>query len=518
MRIAGMIGHDNSATPAAADLFNQLPVGARYIEQALGMVADFLMRGEAIRAARVSLDNPALGRRLYVERSRAEREWARGAPLRQRLSYGPATIGLIEVDLDQGSNDAFATQDAMAQLAPPFARYCRRAEVERWSMAEYGVPLAFVGGSPALLAHETALERASLSDLPVLLTGEFGTEKLLSALSIHCLGERARGPLVEVNCAEPRGDPAAWFSAAERGTLFLNGIERLARCHQERLPLYMRSHLGQWLKGPGAGDVRVIASTCEDLVDAAADGRFSRALLAEIDMLNLAVPPLRLRRTDIEPLVDWTLRRNGFDPAQKKSPALIALLQQYDWPENLVELERVIMRLVVMTDGLPIRCSDVQRYAPWIAGPGQGAGSARSGSEAPVSAPGPIEAPDWAQRVFADDQEALGSVHPCLRRALAHLARHYGEPLSIGGLASLSHASASHLGYLFRTELGMSFKMLQARLRILHAQRLLAHRDRLPITELALMLGFADLSHFEKTFRKQVGISPSAYRRAHQGQ
>jgi len=507
-----MIGQNHPVPPAPGDLFQRLPAGAKFIEQALGAVADFLVSSKAILATRIDLDDPIFGRRLLVERKRTDREVREATPLRQALRYGPATIGHIEVYLEHGSTAAFETQETLARLAPPLARYCRRGEVERWSLAEFGLPLAFVGGSPALLGFEAALERASLSDLPVLLTGEFGTEKLLSAMSIHRLSERGNGPFTEVNCAEPHGDPGTWFAAAERGTLFLNGIERLARCHQERLPLYLRSHLGQWLKGPGAGDVRVIASTCEDLVEAAAAGRFSRALLAEIDMLNLAVPPLRVRQADIEPLVDWTLRRKGFDPAQKKSPALIAQLQQYDWPENLVELERVIMRLVVMTDNLPIRRSDIELYASWIVGSERASEPPKPEPFAPVA----TTMPDWAQLIMAGDHDTLGSLHPCLRRALAHLARHYGEPLSITELASLSHASPSHLGYLFRTEMGMSFKTLQARLRILHAKRMLIDRTRLPITELAMMLGFADLSHFEKTFRKQVGISPSAYRRTNQ--
>lgn len=495
------------------DVFARLPAGAQFTGDALGAIAELLIANRAIVGAQLQIEIPTLGQTHHVTRQCADRALLPTTPLRQPLSYGAHNLGFIEVDIALDCTTAFETRELIARLARPLARFCRRCEVEQWSLTQFGLPLAFVGGSPALLSFEATIERASLSELPVLLTGEFGTEKLLSAMAIHRLSERGNGPFVEVNCAEPEGDPAAWFAAAERGTLFLNGIERLARAHQERLPLYMRSHLGQWLKGPGAGDVRVMASTCDNLVEAAAAGRFSRTLLAEIDMLNLVLPPLRQRRADIEPLVDWTLRRKGIEPALKKSPAMIAQFESYDWPENLVELERVIMRLLAMTEVAPITRQDIEAYVPWIVHRERCVESPdRSKPAAPPSA-----TPDWAALLLRDDYDALATLHPCLRRALAHLAQHYGDALSIAELASVSHASASHLGYLFRTELGTGFKTLQARLRILHAQRLLTERERLPITELALMLGFSDLSHFEKTFRKLAGISPSAFRRSQQG-
>jgi DNA-binding NtrC family response regulator len=508
-----MISQDHSAPSIPDDFFQSLPAGIQFIEAALGAVAEFLISTKAIHSARLIINDIAFGSRFSVERSRNKHTAAQVAPLIQPLRYGALTIGAIEVDVAQNSMSVFEVQEILAFLSRPLARFCRRCDVERWSLAQFDLPLALVGGSPALLTFEAALERASLSDLPVLLSGEFGTEKLLCAMSIHRLGERGNGPFIEVNCGEPLGDPAAWFASAEGGTLFLNGVERLARSHQENLPHYMRSHLGQWLKGPGAGDVRVISSTCENLVESAAAGRFSRTLLAEIDMLNLILPPLRLRIPDIEPLLDWILRRNRVNPAQKKTPAMVSLLQRYDWPENLVELERVAIRLVVMTGDAPIERADIQRHAPWII--------SQEKTAAPFAPARPAIAAsvprDWPALLMNGDYDALASLHPCLRRALAHLARHYDEPLSIAELASLSHASASHLGYLFRTELGIGFKMLQARLRVYNAQRLLTDRNRLPITELALMLGFSDLSHFEKTFRKQVGVCPSAYRRANQG-
>lgn len=511
---AAMKPQNQSVPTIPDDAFARLPAGAQFTGEALDIIANLLIANRTILAARLQIHNPTLGRTYSAERQRPERSSCAISVLRQPLRYGANTLGFIEVDIPLDCTRAFETQDILARLARPLARFCRRGEVEQWSLAQFGLQLAFVGGSPALLAFEASIERASLSVLPVLLSGEFGTEKLVSAMAIHRLSERGNGPFVEVNCAEPQGDPAAWFAAAERGTLFLNGIERLSLAHQDRLPLYMRSHLGQWLKGPGAGDVRVMASTSDDLVEAATVSRFSRTLLAEIDMLNLVVPPLRQRRADIEPLIDWTLRRNGIDPASKKSPAMIAQFERYDWPENLVELERAIIRLVTMTESAPITRQDIAALVPWIVHPER---AAEPPDQRPLPAMQAPSAPDWAELLLRDNLDALAALHPSLRRALAHVARNYGEALSIGELASLSHASASHLGYLFRTELGMGFKTLQARLRILHAQRLLIERDRLPITELALMLGFSDLSHFEKAFRKQTGVSPSAFRRARPG-
>ncbi|WP_456297712.1 helix-turn-helix transcriptional regulator [Elstera litoralis] len=94
-----------------------------------------------------------------------------------------------------------------------------------------------------------------------------------------------------------------------------------------------------------------------------------------------------------------------------------------------------------------------------------------------------------------------------------YLGEHYAQPVSLDELASHAHVSRSHLSFLFRTELHTAFKTLLGRLRVQKASELLSTDLRQPITDVAMSVGFADLSHFEKSFRRQWGKSPREFRR-----
>ena len=106
-----------------------------------------------------------------------------------------------------------------------------------------------------------------------------------------------------------------------------------------------------------------------------------------------------------------------------------------------------------------------------------------------------------------------GRLHDALGRALAYLGAHYEEPITLAQLASHAGVSPSHMGYLFRTSIGMPFKVLLGHIRIQKARELLAEDPASNVTEIALRVGYADLSHFERRFRRIVGQSPREFRR-----
>jgi len=175
-----------------------------------------------------------------------------------------------------------------------------------------------------------------------------------------------------------------------------------------------------------------------------------------------------------------------------------------------VELERVIARLAVMTDGRPIRREDIVAHAPWIVGPPD-AGSDRG--SAPAAPPAPHGEDHWVRCAISKDTTALAGLHDALRRSLLYLGENYAEPISLDHLTRQVHVSPSHLSFLFRSELQTSFKTLLGRIRVLKAQEILAADTRRQITDVSMSVGFADLSHFEKSFRKIVGLSPREFRR-----
>lgn len=427
--------------------------------------------------------------------------------LRFPISYAGIELGELLLEMPV----PVAADDPAREALRHFARHCglivKRFEVRRWAEQRLGRPLMLVGMSKPLRELERFLEVAARGDLPVLLRGEFGTEKAPIAATVHCCGTNAAGPFVQVECADASGSPGAWMEQAAGGTLFLNGIDELDPRLQQQLPQYLPSRLDQWLPSRRPEVVRLIASTTADLHALAGEGRFSRALLAELDFLSATIPPLRDRTGDIEALICQALERNGYRAEEKRTDALVAMCEAHSWPENLFELERVIARLAVMTEERPIQRGDICRHAPGlVADPGEEGedGGAAEGADVAY----------WVRAAVGGDRAALDGVHEALVRALVHLGRHYAEPLTLPELASHANVSPSHLTFLFRIGIGMPFKALLCHVRVHRACELLAADARRSITDVALSVGFSDLSHFERSFRRIAGQSPREFRRA----
>jgi AraC-like DNA-binding protein len=440
------------------------------------------------------------------------------------IRYAGVALGALSLSWADSVSTASSGFLAFESFARRCAYLVKRYEVQRWALERLGRSLLLVGNCEAIHQVEAFVERAADSGLPVLLQGEFGTEKTHIAAALHCCGHRRDGPFVEVVCAAPVGEPADWFRRAAGGTLFFNGIDELAPALQGQLPQFMHSRLGQWLHASGAADTRVVASTSVDLRRQVEEGLFARVLLAELDFLSVCLPPLRERGADIESLVIDALARHDPGIDHKFSDDLIAVCRAHSWPENLFELERSIARLAVMTDPQPIRRTDVLRHAPWLASApwdtaepepsSQDDGHVHEHVPEQAAADEDVHAQRWVQPVLSRDLGMLGRVHDGVRKALLYIGERYPEPISLGQLAEQAHLSPSHLSYLFRNDLKTPFKPLLQRIRIEKAKELLAcAHGRTRITEVALSVGFTDLSHFEKSFRRLTGKSPREYRR-----
>lgn len=453
---------------------------------------------------------PANTERRTRARSLEEPTW-RPLP----ISYASRELGELRLPW----LDAAYWEQCVA-LARRCGRLVKRHQVLRWSTERLGRPLQLAGDSEPLRRLEAFVEIAAGNELPVLLRGEFGTEKALVAASIHCAGPRPETPFVEVIGAHPEGTPARWFRQARGGTLFFNGIDELPLALQTALSRYLHSRLDQWLVAPAGAQVRVIASTTADLGAGVVEGRFSRSLLAELDFLSVTIPPLRERMGDLEALVDSALARGGHARDPERTQVLAAICRDHAWPENVFELERVVARLAALTAGRPASREELARHVPWqVAPPIEVAGadlpdaaptSPPDGDASAVSPSVPLQ--HWVDCALALDPSRLSHLHPCLRKALMHLGHHYARPMSLHELAASAHVSPSHLGFLLRDIAGTSFKPLLQAIRLERAKALLRDDPHLRITEAALSVGFMDLSHFEKSFRRFVGRTPRQFR------
>jgi transcriptional regulator with GAF, ATPase, and Fis domain len=233
-----------------------------------------------------------------------------------------------------------------------------------------------VGNSPALLSLLRKVERVASTDATVLIQGETGTGKELIARALHDSGPRKHRPLVKVNCgavppslleSELFGHVKGAFTGAidrrvgrfelaNGGTLFLDEIGELPLETQVKL---LRVLQEQEFEPVGSSrtvrvDVRIIAATNRDLNDEVRGGRFRSDLFFRLNVVPLAVPPLRERAEDIPLLVTYFLSRFGkkfgrtIDGVTRDT---VAFLTKYPWPGNVRELQNVIERAVVLSPG-----------------------------------------------------------------------------------------------------------------------------------------------------------------------
>ncbi|MBB5735090.1 transcriptional regulator with GAF, ATPase, and Fis domain/AraC-like DNA-binding protein [Xanthomonas arboricola] len=482
----------------------------------LGKIAAELSQSEILNGATCAFVGVAQSDPLAPDQANDQATIVRCLP----VQHARQVLGTLHVTPAHGGMAAQA-MTLCRQIAKCCAYLIKRDAARTLAEDRLARSLMMTGVCEEVWMIDAFVEQAADSRLPVIVRGEFGTEKEEVAVLLHAAAPWREGPFVAVDCAAPDDMPATWFERAMGGTLFLQGVDELDDATQHQLAVHLRGRSTPWAISGGGALPRVIASTTADLSRRVRAGRFSRALLSQLDVLAIGIAPLRTRRADIGFHVERVLDRHGLDHGQVVTEVLMDALTHYPWPENLQELERVVLRLAVMTAGRPVGSADIQRHAPrLLEGRAQGAQhDARatvSRQADPPAEPTPPETPvDWIDGLPHRPGQRLATLHDALRRALVHLGEHYAEPLTLGDLARQAHVSQSHLGFLFRDELGTPFKPMLQQLRIEKAKELLHRQPKLRITEVALKVGFGDLSHFEKSFRRLVGVSPREFRRVY---
>ncbi len=237
-----------------------------------------------------------------------------------------------------------------------------------------------VGKSAKVQELFATISRLAESRATVLLTGESGTGKTLLAKTIHFNSSRKGGPFVAVNCAaippelmeselfgHLRGaftgaiaNKQGLFETADGGTMLLDEISEMSTHLQAKLLRVLEDREIRPVGGtkPLRVDVRIIAATNRDLGQAMARGTFREDLFYRLNVISVALPPLRERREDIPLLANHFLQKFtelAGAPAKVLSPEALACLEAYGWPGNIRELENVIERAVTLEPGPVIR-------------------------------------------------------------------------------------------------------------------------------------------------------------------
>lgn len=232
-----------------------------------------------------------------------------------------------------------------------------------------------VGASPSMQKVYQAIEAVAGTGASVVIRGESGVGKELVAKAIVQCSDRAEQPFVCLNCSalpeslmesELFGYEKGAFTGADSakpglielahgGTLFLDEITTLHPSLQSKLLRVLQERSVQRLGGRAAKkiDFRLVSATNEDLEDCVRKGRFREDLYFRINVVPIAVPPLRKRRGDVALLADHFMRiycASAKKPLKTVQPDALEVLEAYEWPGNVRELQNVIQRVVVMVN------------------------------------------------------------------------------------------------------------------------------------------------------------------------
>ena len=247
--------------------------------------------------------------------------------------------------------------------------------------------LQLIGISNATSRILEEIECAATTDAKVLITGESGVGKEVVAQMVHQRSRRNHARLIAINCAgvpdsllaselfgHMRGsftdayrDKEGWLEQAHRGTIFLDEVGEMSLQMQAVLLRFLENGEIQRVgsdRRSAIVDVRLIAATNRVLIDRVATGEFREDLFYRLNVIHIEIPPLRERKEDVRPLIEYFLR--SFSEAYRVAPPSLTAdaLRQLEcapWPGNVRQLRNVIERMVVKSPRDVIKTADLPR-------------------------------------------------------------------------------------------------------------------------------------------------------------
>ncbi len=334
-----------------------------------------------------------------------------------------------------------------------------------------------IGESEPMLAIYSIIEKVADTPATVLITGESGTGKELIARALHENSSRAPKPFIRVNCgAIPRDlmeaelfgyergaftgavtSKPGRFELANEGTLFLDEIAEIPLDMQVKLLRGTQEGEIDRVGGirPIAVNVRLLTATNRDLKQEVAAGRFREDLYYRLNVVPIHLPPLRERKSDIPLLASHLVAKQAARlkrPAIHLSPDAVQSLIAYPWPGNIRELENVIERTVLLSDGDTIRASDL---------PPELFRAARLSDGTTSSPPSASADSGGVDGGAADDSAAKAGLKEQVREATARLERE----MIVRALAQTNHnvTQAARLLKISRKSLQIKMKELGLR-------------------------------------------------------
>ena len=294
-------------------------------------------------------------------------------------------VTAVKIGAEEYLAKPFTDEELYAAVRRALAKLHARRHGARAAQRAAPVCHGLIGESPPMRKVFRAIGKAAAASATVLISGESGTGKELVARAIHYSSRRSAAPFVPVNCGGiPEGlleselfgyvkgaftgateSRAGFFQAADGGTIFLDEISETSLSMQVKLLRVLEDKQVHMVGSsrPRKVDVRILASTNKDLPALAKAGLFREDLYFRLNVVTIALPPLRQRGDDILLLIHHFAgkfaKEVGKPPLRLSEETVRILTDAYHWPGNVRELENVIHSLVVMADSDTIEVSDL---------------------------------------------------------------------------------------------------------------------------------------------------------------
>lgn len=419
------------------------------------------------------------------------------------ITYRRKPLGTLHllVEVKPGSSEELAFKQFASQLGLMFARL----NIAQMSEEKFGQNYALQGFSPEINKLERLIEKSANTLFPLVLNAPAGSETLATAISIHLLSDKQAGPFIELDCTcidthnfESKLKQA--FEQAQNGSLLIANVSLLTMSQQTQLNTLLTN---QYSLRQNTSQPRLLSSTEHNLYARVNQGLFSRSLFEKLSFLELPIPALNERKSDLPYLINVLFKRHKINPRQILSKDCFDTLAQYDWPGNMMQLEQTLVKLVTLSHQDEITVQVLKQILPEFAQQLQSSISHAHG----------LHGKNIVNILFNKRVAELKSLHPSLLKALMFMQDNWQQEITLTSLANQAFVSPSHLSYLFKNTLNSSFKQILAELRIEHAKHMIEQNPNIRITDLCLEVGFGDLSHFEKIFRRFTGMSPRDYKK-----
>lgn len=353
-----------------------------------------------------------------------------------------------------------------------------------------------LGESELIQQIKSQIEFAKVSNVPVFITGEDGTEKhsVARELTPEELTSKSQFNHIPANIKSI----SQYQLLIEKvlckeipSVLYLSDVDRVSSDHKDYLiSTFNTERFRKWL---AKKTNRLIISSEVNLVVGGQNYQFlAHNLGCDIPHLEISIPPLKERICDIRLHVAYLLNEVRYLKDLTFDESALRLFESYPWPGNVAELRRMILHVASVSNEPSISESNLLQLYDKLRG---------------------FEDVNLIAVLMNKQLSHLDRLHPALKKSLVYIANNYCYDISMTDLSKVSYSSISHLTSLFKKHLNTSFKTVLAELRIRHAIKAIEEEPAKKITDICLSCGFGDLSHFEKMFKRITGSTPRQFRK-----